>query len=83
MLVIGVKCGVVVEVLLHVDEVDVVLCQELANACSVVGLVSRHVIPVDDLWQSGNIERDGVECSCALGSRKVQKREQRNNGAEC
>lgn len=82
MLVIGVKRGVVVEVLLHMNEVDVVLGQQLTNACSVVGLVSRNVIPVDDLWQSGNIERDGVERSCVLGTCKVQKRKQRNDVVE-
>lgn len=83
MLVIRVKCGVVVEVLLHMNKVDVVLSQQLANACSVVGLVSRNVVSVDDLRQSSNIERDGVERSCALSANKVQEWKQRNDAADC
>lgn len=73
----------VVEVLLHMDEVDAVLSQELADACGVGSLVSRDIVSVQKRWQSGNIERDNIEVPGGLSTDEVQEGKQRNDVTEC
>lgn len=49
------------EVLLYVDERDVVLSEELSNASSVGGLVTRDVVSVENGRETGNVEGCGGE----------------------
>jgi hypothetical protein len=65
-LIVGVECGVKVEVFLNMDEVNIVLREQLTNACSVCSLVSRDLVAVQEVWQASDIESDCVECPCRL-----------------
>jgi hypothetical protein len=61
MLVVIVQSGMVVEVLLNVDERKIVLCEELSNARSVCGLVSGHFVGVENWWQTSDIEGQDIK----------------------
>lgn len=76
-LVIGVKSSMEVEVLLNMDEGDVVLCEELSNASSVVSLITRNVVSVQDWGESSDVVGQSVELSCILGENGENKWEQR------
>lgn len=76
-LVVCVEGSMVVEVLLDVDERDVVLGEQLSNASSVFRLVAGHVVPVENLRESGDVERQDIECSRVLSD---AQRDQRGEG---
>jgi hypothetical protein len=74
-LIIGIECSVKVEVFLNMDEVDIVLREQLTNACGVGRFVPGNFIAVQDVWQASNIEGDCVECSCRLSVGELENRE--------
>jgi hypothetical protein len=53
--------SVTYEVLLHVNKRDVVVREELSDACSVGVLVTRDLVSIEDGRKTSDIESDGVE----------------------
>ena len=47
-IIVGIECGMVVEVLLNVDQRDVVLGEQLANASSIGCLVARDIVAIEN-----------------------------------
>lgn len=82
MLIIGIECGVKVEVFLNMDEVDIVLREQLTDACGVRSLVSRNFIAIQNVWQASNIESDCIKGSCRLSVGELENREQRDKCAQ-
>lgn len=74
--IIGIECGVEVEVLLNMDEVDIVLREQLTDACGVCSLVSGNFVAIQEVWQASNIESDCVKCPCRLSAGELENREQ-------
>ena len=61
MIVVGVQSRVVVEVLLHMDDIRVVFGKQLANASRVVRLVTRNIVSVQKGREPSNVQSQDVE----------------------
>jgi hypothetical protein len=70
------KCfRVTYKVLLHVDEGDVVLREELSEKGSVGVLVSRDIVSIENRRKTSDVACHGVELARRLGKHPTQKGE--------
>jgi len=71
-MVVGLVDGsMVVEVLLHVDDIITVLRKQAADQLRVVGLVTRNFVSLQDLRKTSDVERQSgkfARCWCGDGN---------------
>lgn len=61
MIIVRIQSGVVVEILLDVDDVGAVLCEQLSDARGVGSLVARNIVAVQYGGEPSHIECHSVE----------------------